>query len=144
MHSVFVNKKDPGQLLVVGLIYEMDREAEDDEFITSLALENLVTNPAEGHIENVPMENYYNKYSKTKMYNYKGSLTTPPCTEVVEWFVIKERAKINPNQLLRFTSKWAGLHSFAEGKGTNRVAMDVNRRRVFLTGGIDSGGKTSE
>lgn len=141
MHSVFVSKTDPGQLLVVGVIYELEQGYEDDEFIASLALENLVSNPATGHIENVPMENFYNKFSNTKMYNYKGSLTTPPCTESVEWFVVKEIQKINPSQLGRFTGRWAGLSSFAEGKGSNRVAMDLNRRKVFVTGGdevIDS------
>lgn len=138
MHSVFVSKTDPGQLLVVGVIYELEQGYEDDEFISSLALENLVSNPATGHIENVPMENFYNKFSNTKMYNYKGSLTTPPCTESVEWFVVKEIQKINPSQLGKFTSRWAGLSSFADGKGSNRVAMDLNRRKVFETGGDDA------
>ncbi|CAI2371894.1 unnamed protein product [Moneuplotes crassus] len=143
MHSVFVSKTNPGQLLVVGVIYELEQGYEDDEFIASLALENLVSNPTTGHIENVPMENFYNKFSNTKMYNYKGSLTTPPCTESVEWFVVKEIQKINPSQLGRFTSKWAGLSTFAEGKGSNRVAMDLNRRKVFVTGGEEFMGSFS-
>ena len=36
-------------------------------------------------------------------YNFAGSLTTPPCSEGVNWFVLKTPVEISTAQLRRFT-----------------------------------------
>jgi carbonic anhydrase len=54
-------------------------------------------------------------------YNYPGSFTTPPCTEGINWFVIKEIQTISQAQYDTFFRLWAGNATFAEGKGNNRV-----------------------
>lgn len=36
---------------------------------------------------------------RTKFYTYSGSLTTPPCYEVVNWIVMHERVYINAKQV---------------------------------------------
>lgn len=134
MHNVFVNDADSNQLLVVGVIYkENPDEKDNDDFLTALDMENLIVNPTTEPIDAVPLKNFYEKLSKKAKYNYKGSLTTPLCTESVEWFIIEEIQEINSVQLERFTSKWAGLSTFAGGSGSNRQTMDLNRRQVFLT-----------
>ena len=134
MHNVFVNDADSNQLLVVGVIYKENLDRKDnDDFLTALDMENLIANPTTEPIDAVPLKNFYEKLSKKAKYNYKGSLTTPLCTESVEWFIIEEIQEINSVQLERFTSKWGGLSTFAGGNGSNRQTMNLNRRQVFLT-----------
>lgn len=40
--------------------------------------------------------------SNLDYYKYEGSLTTPPCSEGVQWHVIKDTIKISPQQLHAF------------------------------------------
>lgn len=117
MHTVHTKEGDTSQYLVVGIVYELDVNAADDPFITSLnltAVDNATVN-----IASVPMADLAAWVNKKQKYNYQGSLTTPICTEAVEWFVVKERKKINANQLRLFSSLWAGDSTFP-GDGNNR------------------------
>ena len=139
MHSVFVNDANSTQLLVVGVVFEEDSKADDNEFIASLDLENVLVNPVNEIIDEVPMKDFYGSISKSQKYNYKGSLTTPACAEHVEWFVVKDVMKINSVQLERFTRHWAGNNTYAGGNGNNRLIQPLNRRKVFLTKSEDDG-----
>lgn len=38
----------------------------------------------------------------THFYSYHGSLTTPPCSEGVQWIILKERVEISERQIQRF------------------------------------------
>ena len=42
-------------------------------------------------------------YMDLKYYTYEGSLTTPPCSEVVTWMVAKEILPVSPNQVISQT-----------------------------------------
>jgi carbonic anhydrase len=39
-------------------------------------------------------------------YTFTGSLTTPPCTEDVTWFVLKDPAHLSKGQLAAFAKKY--------------------------------------
>jgi carbonic anhydrase len=54
------------------------------------------------------------------MLHYEGSLTTPPCTQNVEWNVMDDPQPISKAQLQLFTSKWEKNMKFAGGNGNNR------------------------
>lgn len=55
-------------------------------------------------------------------YHYMGSLTTPPCTENVSWYVMKEAIEIADDQTAKFTS--------LIGKNV-RPAQGINRRLIL-------------
>ena len=39
-------------------------------------------------------------------YTYAGSLTTPPCSEGIQWFILKETVKVSQKQIEEFTSRF--------------------------------------
>lgn len=52
------------------------------------------------------------KVAKSTVYNYKGSLTTPPCTEEINWFVVEEPLNVSIEQykqmkkIMKFNSRF--------------------------------------
>jgi len=44
----------------------------------------------------------HNGASFTEYYSYNGSLTTPPCSEVVDWYLVMQPRKISVEQLSKF------------------------------------------
>jgi len=57
----------------------------------------------------------------TAYYRFNGSLTTPPCSEGVRWFVLKEPIEISKEQLKEFEK--------VMGKN-NRPVQPINARII--------------
>nr|QPA18410.1 carbonic anhydrase IV [Sciaenops ocellatus] len=69
----------------------------------------------------------------TSYYRYKGSLTTPSCTESVIWTLFEKPIPLNMDQLQMFSEL-----KFHDGKpmvGTFRPVQPLNGRRVYRSGG---------
>lgn len=69
----------------------------------------------------------------TNYYRYKGSLTTPNCTESVVWTVFEKPIPLSKNQLRKFSEL-----QFKDGKDmvdTFRPVQPLNRRVVYRSGG---------
>ena len=65
--------------------------------------------------------------SSPLFYHYSGSLTTPPCTEGVEWFVHTSLLHISRSQLSAYTRLFPG---------SNRPVQPLNGREVAVLGGM--------
>lgn len=72
-----------------------------------------------------------------KYFTYEGSLTTPPCSEVVTWFVMKDPIKVSPMQMSKLQNAWENNLTFANGSGNNRKIMRLNGREI-RNGTIDN------
>jgi carbonic anhydrase len=65
---------------VVGVLFDIADT--DSEFITSLDFKNMNV------ITKMDLQSYIRSFC-SEFYMYKGSLTTPPCTECVQWISLK-------------------------------------------------------
>jgi len=63
-------------------------------------------------------------------FSYKGSLTTPPCSETVQYFVMKDRLGVTKEQLATIQNLFAKNSAFAGGNGNNRPVQPLNNREV--------------
>ncbi|MEM7253432.1 MAG: carbonic anhydrase family protein [Pseudomonadota bacterium] len=67
-----------------------------------------------------------------RTFRYRGSLTTPPCSEQVRWFVLDEPMQMSEAQLSVLV-KALGQLRFASVTGTNnRPTQPLNGRRIRL------------
>mgnify|MGYP003958841781 FL=1 len=92
MHLVHQNAE--GQLLVVAVMIE--------EGVHNSALEGVLSHLDGGDIEET-MTDILPK-DTSHYYHFKGSLTTPPCSENVLWYVLKNTITIDNQQLASFRS----------------------------------------
>ena len=57
-------------------------------------------------------------------YRYRGSFTTPPCTEGVTWFVLTVPIELSPGQINKFKSII---------NNNNRPTQHLNERKIYLS-----------
>jgi len=95
----FVNKAEDGNLAVVGVMF---KEGKENPLFTSY-LKDFPTSKgkidAQGKIELAKLLPASSAY-----YTYAGSLTTPPCSEIVTWFVMKTPVEASKDQLDKFAA----------------------------------------
>jgi carbonic anhydrase len=116
----FVHKSAAGQLAVIGILFE---EGEHD-VMWDPVLSALPSAPGEArHIESLELELDELRPLPKRYYAYNGSLTTPPCSEGVEWLVMAEKRQISPEQMATIT---AHLHD------NNRPVRPLGDRELLL------------
>ena len=92
MHLVHQNAK--GELAVVGVMVE---EGAHNKY-----LEGIVDHLDGGDL-NIATNDILPK-DKTHYYHFMGSLTTPPCSENVSWYIMKDTISLDAKQLAAFRS----------------------------------------
>ena len=96
----FVHQNASGALAVVGVLFRPGEWNTDLARIGSAAPE-AINQPEAIELDIAALELYRNHES---YYRYNGSLTTPPCTEGVQWYVLKRPGHIAPEQAARFVA----------------------------------------
>ena len=57
-------------------------------------------------------------------FNYSGSLTTPPCSEEVNWMVMAQPIEVSSAQIEKFRTRYSG---------NNRPVQSLHDRQVRLS-----------
>jgi carbonic anhydrase len=102
MEMHMVHQSDDGKLAVVGVLIE---EGGTNKNIAKI-IPWLPNAPGESkHLADVHIELNLQIPANREAYHYTGSLTTPPCSENVEWLVLKEKLKFSAEQIKAFSSR---------------------------------------
>ena len=121
MEMHFVHQAENGALAVVGVFLE---EGAPNPGIEPLWAQ-LPEGPGTETIVLIPagFADYIFPDVGTGFYHYDGSLTTPPCSEGVKWYVRKTPTELSKDQIAAFTAVY---------DHNNRPVRGLNERTVYL------------
>lgn len=93
LHLVHVN--DAGQYAVLAIMAKEGKSSEPFDFLES----HLPVQVGYTEIVDMAFDMNLNLPNQKTYFTYTGSLTTPPCSESVEWFIFKEPITISLEQV---------------------------------------------
>jgi len=115
-----VHKSTDGKLAVIGVLVE---EGEHDPLWDPI-IGGLPSGPGdERHLEDLDLDMSQLRPLPRRYFRYEGSLTTPPCSEGVQWIVMAEKRQISPDQMAAMVSH---LHD------NNRPVQPLGDRQIGL------------
>jgi carbonic anhydrase len=121
MEMHFVHKNASGKLAVIGV---MINEAAGKENLAFKPVWDILPREANTHAaKSADMKLTSLLPNKQQYIHYKGSLTTPPCSEGVRWFVMKDPITMSSGQLEMYTSIFEG--------STSRPVQPLQGREVL-------------
>lgn len=103
MEMHMVHQSEDGNLAVLGVLFK-EGNTPDPNFAKIIA--NLPNAKGESkHISDETFALHLHLPSDHAAYHYTGSLTTPPCSEDVQWLVLKDMISLTKEQISAFSSR---------------------------------------
>ena len=117
IHMVHVSEDK--QYVVFAVMVTEGKESDAFDFLESY----LPVQP--GETKEIGVAHSFSEYLLTDFdhYYYKGSLTTPPCTEAVDWFIFKKPIEISPAQVKAIADLMP--------RNNFRPTQPLNERKVY-------------
>ena len=125
MELHMVHKSADGHLAVIGVLL---REGEPNAFISRIMDKiNFIADILHGEASIGKIDPREFGWDLTKFYEYRGSLTTPPCTEDVIWTIVNKVGTVSRQQIdILVDARRAGYEENA------RPAQPLYKRMVYL------------
>lgn len=120
MEAHFVHQSTTGNFAVVSALFV---EGEPSENLARLIAHFPAAKGETKHAPEVVLDLAAHLPEDRSVYQYLGSFTTPPCTENVEWFVLKQPVTASREQLQAFASRLSP---------NNRPVQPMNDRRLGM------------
>lgn len=118
MEVHFVHKAENGNLAVIGVFFQPGAEN------TTLAPIWAAMPSAPGNVSKPDMISPAAMLPKREVtWRYAGSLTTPPCTEIVSWIVFQDAIEASPAQIQTFGTLFPM---------NARPVLPLNRRKLLV------------
>lgn len=117
MHAVF---RDPvsGNLAVVGTLFRIGGASNFLDELIAAGLPRYEDDTSTTGV--IDVADVLTSGRTRRYYTYSGSLTTPPCSEIVTWLVLKRTATMSPAQ----------FHAFQDIMGNNFRPIQARNGRV--------------
>jgi len=147
MHMVHTRADDPTKVAVVALLFESDPQYLGGQWPTNAArapeldfLKNIGFLPSTGGLPaagqalvgftaNVSLMAAFAPEFQGSYFHYVGSFTTPPCTEGVHWYVMRNAAAVTDDMVATFKALFPDPNN-------NRPVQDLNNRSI-VAGSVD-------
>jgi carbonic anhydrase len=106
VHCMHEKTGHPGKWGAIGMFYNVgsDSVSDADNFVAQL-LTQANTLPSAGEelqVQNLDLQLLVEQTDLQHFWSYDGSFTMPPCTEVVDWYVLMDHAVISSDQYDKF------------------------------------------
>ncbi|GAA0879348.1 carbonic anhydrase family protein [Algoriphagus jejuensis] len=103
MEMHLVHQSGNGDLAVVSVMFKEGNVANEN---FNKIIENLPNAKGESnHITDTNLELKFHLPKDNYAYHYLGSLTTPPCSENVQWLVLRDMVSLTADQIEAFSSR---------------------------------------
>lgn len=119
LEAHFVHADAAGNLAVVSVMYEVSESNGQIEQLSATLPEEGETTTLEQAFAVADMLPAYDAY-----YRFNGSLTTPPCSEGVRWFVLENTQKLSAEQADKLNEVMGN---------NNRPVQDIYARKVMFS-----------
>ena len=100
MHIVHKNENEDSYGAVIAIFFDRKHGTnQSNSFIEGLNFEKTLLGQ-EIVVDKVNLSHLLTMIEFDKYWNYRGSLTSPPCTEGVKWTIVKKAQPISDIQLI--------------------------------------------
>jgi len=128
MHLVNKHVTNDDDLAVAAFLFKISREDNLDLKPITDNLKRIHEYGSETPVQNLSLKKLIKQASQGSYFNYRGSLTTPPCTEDVNWIIFDTKIPISRRQVDAFRqTRGENGHTIVDNW---RPTQDLNRRVI--------------